>query len=129
MGEAPPQLWNEALLEAAMTFPVDTRLGWDGIHPRCLNRLSSELLTWLVLILKHAEKTGTWQEAVELVIIVLPHKPDGGFRPIGLLPMLTRLWMRARRSVCIKWERMQHRPYLYGGRAMGADVAAWHQSS
>ena len=107
MGEAPPELWTDAVLEAAMTFPADTGLGWDGLHPRCLNRLSKELLNWLVLILKQAEKSGRWQEAVELIIIVLLPKPDGGFRPIGLLPLLPRLWMRTRRAVCIKWERCQ----------------------
>ena len=129
LGEAPPQLWVEAVLDAAMTFPVDTGLGWDGVHPRCLGRLSSELLDWLVLILRHAEKTGEWQAAVELIIIVLLPKSDGGFRPIGLLPLLPRLWMRARRSVCISWEKMQHKPYLYGGKGMGADVAAWQQAA
>ena len=71
MGDAPPDLWSDAVLEAAMTFPVDTGLGWDGIHPRCLNRLSKELLDWLVLILRQAERSGRWQEAVQLIIIVL----------------------------------------------------------
>ena len=80
MGEAPPELWIEAILEAAMTFPTGTGLGWDGLHPRCLQRVSKELLAWLVLILKHAEVTGKWQAAVGLVIIVLLPKPDGGFQ-------------------------------------------------
>ena len=124
MGDAPPELWVEAVLEAAMTFPIDTGLGWDGIHPRCLNRVSKELMAWLVLILKHAEATGGWQAAVELVIIVLLPKPDGGFRPIGLLPMLPRLWMRVRKGVLVKWERANYRPYLYVGKGMGADVVA-----
>ncbi len=128
MGDAPPDLWLGAVLEVAMTFPVDTGLGWDGIHPRCLNRLSKELLAWLVLILKRSEKSGRRQEAVELIIIVLLPKPDGGFRPIGLHALLPRLWMKTRRAVCIKWERCQHRPYLYGGKLMGAEVAAGQQA-
>ena len=61
-------------------------------------RVSKELLQWLVLILKHAERTGQWQKAVELIIIVLLPKPDGGFRPIGLLPLLPRLWRRTRKG-------------------------------
>ena len=115
----PPELWSEAILEAAMTFPTDTGLGWDGVHPRCLKRASKELLAWLVLILKHAEATGKWQEAVGLVIIVLLPKPDGGFRPIGLLPLLPRLWMRTRKEVLVKWEKAGHRPYLYAGNRHG----------
>lgn len=31
--------------------------------------------------------------------------------------------------MCIKWERCHHRPYLYGGKLMGADVAAWQQAA
>lgn len=119
MGEPPPELWSEAILEAAMTFPTDTGLGWDGIHPRCLKRISKELVAWLVLILKHAEATGTWQAAVELVVIVLLPKPDGGFRPIGLLPPLQRLWMRTGKKVVVKWARANQWPYLYAGKGRG----------
>ena len=64
-----------------------------------------------------------------LVIIVLLPKPDGGFRPIGLLPFLPRLWMRARRHIIVEWERLNHRPYLYGGKGMGADIAVWKQAA
>ena len=110
IGESPPALWVEAVLDAAMTFPADTGLGWDGIHPRCLHRVSRELIEWLVLILRQAEATGEWQAAVELVIIVLLPKPDGGFRPIGLLPFLPRLWMRVRKEACVKWGRPNQIP-------------------
>ena len=29
----------------------------------------------------------------------------------------------------VKWERANHRPYLYAGKGMGADVAAWKQAA
>ena len=32
-------------------------------------------------------------------------KPDGGRRPIGLLPLLPRVWSRVRRDVASTWER------------------------
>ena len=65
--------------------------------------------------------------AVQLVIVVLLPKLDGGFRPIGLIPALPRLWMRARRTAAKAWEASQPRPYLFVGAGKGATIAAWKQ--
>ena len=54
-------------------------------------------------------------------------KPDGGFRPIGLLPNLPRAWMRARRDEAKQWEVQCDRPFLYAGSGRGSTVAAWNQ--
>lgn len=35
--------------------------------------------------------------------------------------------MRARREAVARWESAIHRPYLYAGKGMGADIAAWKQ--
>ncbi len=64
------------------------------------------------------EATGKWPEAVAFVVVVLLPKPDGGFRPIALLRLLPRIWVRARREVATEWERLHKRPYLYAGEAM-----------
>ena len=48
------------MLAAAKRFAIETSVGWDGIHPRSLARVSEELVEWLVFILVHAEKTGEW---------------------------------------------------------------------
>ena len=74
-----------------------------------------------------AEKTGKWPEAAELVLIALLPKAEGGFRAIGLLPLLPRLWMRTRKQIAADWEESQQKPYLYAGKKMGATVAAWKQ--
>ena len=55
------------MLAAAKKFPVEAGLGWGGIRPMVLYRVSDELVEWLV-------------------IIVLLHKSEWGLRPIGLLP-------------------------------------------
>ena len=47
MGAAPTKLMVRALTQAAMTFPVGVGLGWDGIHPRAICRLSEAMLEWL----------------------------------------------------------------------------------
>ena len=75
------------------------------------------------------EKTGTWPKGVGLVLIALLVKSDGGFRPIGLIPCLLRLWMRTRRNLAKKWEAENKRTWLYAGKGKGANVAAWNQAS
>ena len=56
-------------------------------------------------------------------------KPGGGSRPIAILPLLPRLWMRTRKEVLVKWGMANHRPYLYAGKGMGAEIAAWKQAA
>ena len=78
MGPPPAKLMVEAICQAAMTFPVGTGLGWDGIHPRAICRLSKSTLEWLAEVLHHCETTGEWPEAIDVVIIALLPKSDGG---------------------------------------------------
>ena len=112
-------LLADALLAAANTFPTDTGLGWDRLHPRALNRLSRGLLLWICAVLHQAEISGNWPKAAELVLIALLPKTDGGYRAIGLLPFLPRLWMRTRRNVAAEWEASMQKPYLYAGKKDG----------
>lgn len=125
----PPYRWTQAIHEVGNPFPIETGFGGHGLRPRALARVSVMLLEWLVVILMHAEASGLWRETIRLVIIVLPLKPDGGFRPIGLLPMLAPLWVRVRRGVLVEWEQEQHLSYPYAGSGMGLTVAAWKQSA
>ena len=58
MGEMPPRLLYDALVQAGLTFPRGLGLGWDGIHPRMLSRLSDFTLKWIVCVLVQSEKSG-----------------------------------------------------------------------
>ena len=60
-----------------------------------------------------------------MVIIVLLPKNGGGFRPIGLFPMIARLWMRSRTFLARGWEAANALPCVFGGPGMGAQRAAW----
>ena len=124
MGTPPPELVVDALLEAARTFPDETGLGWDRTHPKAIGRLSKELLILFVHILMRCEAEGEWPESIALILIALLPKPDGGYRPTGLVPLLPRLWMRARKGIASQWEARPHRSYLYAGKRKGANVAA-----
>ena len=64
-----------------------------------------------------------------LVLMALIPKTDGGRRPIVLLPLLPRIWMRARHSIVQAWERSNDRDYLYAGPGKGALVATWKQAA
>ena len=71
---------------------------------------------------------------MNIVISALLHKSDGGLRPIGLMPFLVRIWCRARTEVTTQWETTQwetlnNHPFMYAGKGMGADVAAWKQTA
>ena len=87
------------------------------------------MLMALLRLLFVCECQGRWPLAVALVIIALLPKPEGGRRPIGLFPLLPRIWMRIRREVATEWERLHDRPYLYAGVGRGANVAAWKQAA
>lgn len=129
MGRPPVELQKDELVRACMTFPAPAGFGWDAIHPRAIPRLSTELIKWIVLLLLKCELSGAWPTPVGVCIVVLLPKADGGFRPIGLLPWMVRVWTRSRREAVSRWEAAVHRPFLYAGKAMGADIAAWKQAA
>ena len=114
---------------ALMTFPAGTGLGWDGIHPRALDRLDDATIQALIDLVIACEKLGRWPTIIEMVVVVVLPKPDGDWQSIRLLLFLPRIWMRIRRPVTLQWERVQSRPYLYAGEAKGATVAAWKQAA
>ena len=114
-----------AIRAAASTFPLGTGLGGDNIAPRAFLRLSDTACAALALLLAPFESAGNWSTALDLVMIALLPKSDDGFRPIGLFPIVIRLWMRARIGLARAWVSVNHLPSLYGGAGMGAQRAAW----
>ena len=75
---------------AACTFPPCTGLGWDNLHPLVISRCHDEAIMALIRILVLAEALGQWPAAIGIVLVCLIPKPDGGRRPIGLLPSVVR---------------------------------------
>ena len=64
-----------------------------GAHPR------RGAVRAVIRVLILAELLGEWPSAVGHVLVALLPKPDGGRSPIGLLPMLVRVWTRVRLQV------------------------------
>ena len=118
------ELLADAITAAAKTFPADTGVGMDNIAPRALARLSEESIQALAFLLRQLEALGQWTKVLDLVLIVLLPKADGGLRPIGLLPTIIRVWSRARAVLARTWEAQTAHPSLYGSAGMGAQRAA-----
>jgi len=114
-----------AIRNAAAPFPVNTGLGSDNISPRAILRLSEPGLVALAALFLAFEKLGSWCSSLDLVLIVLLPKSDGGLRPIGLFPTIIRLWMRSRVCVVRAWESATALPSVFGGVGMGAQKAAF----
>ncbi len=83
----------------------------------------------MVTILMRCERSGAWPTAIRLIVFALLLKRDGGFRPIGLIPWLPRICVKAKRDIATQWERANDRRYLYAGPTNGVDVASWKQAA
>ena len=99
------------------------------VHPKAMRRANAKWVKALLKLLIRCEAVGEWPVVIELVIICLLPKPEGGFRPIGLFPVLPRVWMRPRRNATLQWERRNDRSYLYAGEGKEAQVAAFQQAA
>ena len=73
-----PPIMAEDVIAAARTFPADTGLGADGISQRALLRLSEEAIDALAHLYNQIENAGSWTNSLDLVLIVLLGKADGG---------------------------------------------------
>ena len=129
LGPLPSQMRLHELKECLRSFPAHLGLGWDGIHPKALLRLSDAVLTALLRVLFICEATGTWPKSSALVIIALLPKSSPGFRPIGLFPWLPKIWAKLRRGYALQWEQSTDRDFIYAGPGKGADHAAWKQAA
>ena len=95
----------------------------------CGFAVSPAALEALVRLLSLAERIGRWPDTLQSVMICLLAKPQGGWRPIGLLPSIIRWWMRARLGIVREWQAACERPYFFASCGKPADVAAWKQAA
>ncbi len=125
-GTPPPEaLVVGTVIAAALRLPIHTGLGSDNSSPRAFTRLPRPTIEALCRLLMAVEVLGRWPQLLQLVLIALLPKPDGGRRPIGLFPTIIRLWMRSRSEIARRWEAANYRPGVFGGAGIGAQRAAW----
>ena len=120
-----PRLNVQDVRAAAKSLPVNTGVGIDNEAPRAIDRLSDNAIEARIDVFQACEGEGVWGDYNTNVLTVLLPKPDGGVRPIGLLPTFIRIWSRDRMREARKWEADSANPCLFGGKDMGAQKAAW----
>ena len=93
----------DQLHEALYTFPRDTGKGSDNINPDFVKALPRQAKQEIIELFNEVLESGTWPWQWPHVLIALLPKPQGGERPIGLLPFLMRLFLRMQRESTRDW--------------------------
>ena len=94
--------------EALYTFDANTGRGSDNIGPNFIKALPMEAKGELLALFNDILLTGAWPWQWLHTIICLIPKPTGGDRPIGLSPMLMRLFFRCFADVTRGWTMEKH---------------------
>eukprot|EP00973_Karenia_brevis_P087142 12082804-Karenia_brevis.AAC.1 len=82
---------------ASYILKVATAVGIYLWSPAHLRKLLRKARKQLAEILQQVEKCPTWPSYLLYNMIVLMGKPQGGTRPIALMPMLYRIWTKIRK--------------------------------
>ena len=94
--------------EALYTFDSSTGKGSDNIGPSFIKALPIEAKIELLSLFNDIARAGAWPWQWLHTIICLIPKPSGGDRPIGLMPMLMRLFFRCYADVTRDWTMGKH---------------------
>ncbi len=124
-----PRLRPAQLMSASQAIKKNSTATYDGFHPRHFGLLSEGALLALAAILEMVELLGAWPKQLDLVMMPLLPKPKGGYRPIGLLPGLYRLWAKSRRAEADRWEAQHQRPFFAAAAGVGPMDAVWRQAA
>ena len=94
-----PPVSAKDLMRAIRSIKKDTALGPDQLSPRHLRRLPMEGVEALLKLYLRLEQGILVPEVFKRAFVALLGKPGGGERPIALMPMLYRVWMRLRKNL------------------------------
>ena len=114
-GDEDPRNWPNAphfmprptafeLKKLAGKYKEHAGLGWEQLHPRCIQHLADEDIERFIDILLAWEADP--QAYVDwLTNVIFRAKPEGGRRPIGITFIFVRLWSALRGREARAWER------------------------
>ncbi len=123
-----PPLTPEQLREASLSFTRLTAVTYDGWHVRQFALVGDEGLRTLSILLSAVERSAIWPTQTSLVTMPLIGKPRGGYRGIGKLTGLYRIWSKARRSEAVAWEARNDRPFFAASAGAGPVDAVHRQA-
>ena len=116
----------DAVRSTSRCFSIVTSFGTDVIHPRQIGLLSNSLLWFMIDIFIHMIRRGLTAAAVNLILVKLIPKADGGERPIGLFSAFLRVLMKLlRRTVGQKWLQDKMPAHWYGVKGRPSSQAVW----
>jgi len=107
-GDELPEVTPADLPRAIKSIKKDTALGPDHLSPKELRRLPNEGVEALLHLYRQMEKGICVPEVFKQALVALLGKPGGGERPIALMPMLYRVWMRLRKNLVTGWDDKKH---------------------
>ncbi len=124
-----PRLSADEVRQASLGHKLTTAETFDGVHPRHFALLDDAGLAAAAALLEASELLGDMPRQLQLATMPLIGKPKGGFRGIGVLPGLYRVWGRARRKEAEEWERRHKRSYFSASEGNGAVDTVWRQAA
>ncbi len=128
-GKALPPVDGESIKAAALSFKTSTSSTFDGFHVRHFGMVCDAAREATAKILNAVEAGGIWPTQVALVITPMIPKPKGGFRVIGAMPALYRIWAKSRREIAVDWERKHQRNYYATSPGTGPIDVVWAQAA
>ncbi len=124
-----PRVEGEAIKRAAKAFKASTSSTYDGFHVRHFGIVCNGAREAAARILDAVEECGLWPTQVALAITPMIPKPKGGFRVIGAMPALYRVWAKTRREAAVEWERDHQRGYYAASPGTGPLDVVWAQAA
>jgi len=121
-----PRITPEVVRRASAAFGQRTGVGGDHLHPRWFAHLSE-------VTLKRVRFLFSCFDSLVIVpstlwnILLLYEKAQGGFRPIGLLPSIVRLWEYCRKIYLWDWESENQRDYNWAAPGKSSFTVVAHQ--
>ncbi len=124
-----PNIEGEGIKRAALAFKANTSSTFDGFHVKHFGMVCEEARTAAAKILDAVEACGRWPSQIALAITPMIPKAKGGYRVIGSMPALYRVWAKTRREAAIEWERKHQRGYYAASPGVGPIDVVWAQAA
>ena len=125
IGEDPlSPITREQITIGLKQFKNNTALGIDHWSPRELKGLPTEAHEELATLLNDIKQNRSWPRHILYDIVVLMGKPNGGTRPIALMPMIYGLWTKIRKPLIAQWETTYSGPWDAAIKGSSALTAA-----
>ncbi len=125
--EALPRLTEAEVNEASTTFAWRTSSTYDGFHPRHWALLSPGAKKATAALCEAIELLGSLPVQISLVTMPLIGKALGGYRAIGMVAAILRVWARARRHLADAWEDKNRRSSWSADKGNSPLDTVWRQ--